>query len=171
MELFGTKGQKFLHCPGTKGQRDKLKILPRDGTGRDFDRLSRPVPGRPAGQNHIQFCPLIPFSESKSRKFLQNFFFFKYFFFFFEKMAQKEPFCPAGRPGTEDLVPGFRVLLLSRDKGTAGRGNFFCPGTKGQRDTETFLSRDKGTTGRPVPVCPGTSRGTSRPLETLVYID
>ena len=79
-------------------------------------------------------------------------------------MAQKEPFCPAGRPGTEDLVPGFRVLLLSRDKGTAGRGNFFCPGTKGQRDTETFLSRDKGTTGRPVPVRPG----TSRPLETLI---
>jgi hypothetical protein len=33
VQLFGTKGQKFLHCPGTKGQRDKLKILPRDGTG------------------------------------------------------------------------------------------------------------------------------------------
>ena len=49
-QLFGTKGQKFLPCPGTKGQRDKLKILPRDGTGRDFDSLSRPVPGRPAGQ-------------------------------------------------------------------------------------------------------------------------
>ena len=31
----GTTGQKFLHCPGTKGQRDKLKFLPRDGTGRD----------------------------------------------------------------------------------------------------------------------------------------
>ena len=29
----GTTGQKFLHCPGTKGQRDKLKILPRDGPG------------------------------------------------------------------------------------------------------------------------------------------
>ena len=31
------------------GQRDKLKIYPRDGTGRDgiFDKLSRPVPGRP----------------------------------------------------------------------------------------------------------------------------
>ena len=46
----GTPGQKFLHCPGTKGQRDKLKILPREGTGRDFDRLSRPVPGCPVGQ-------------------------------------------------------------------------------------------------------------------------
>ena len=59
MQLFGTTGQKFLPCPGTKGQRDKLKILPRDGTGRDFDSLSRPVPGRPAGQNHFLFCTLM----------------------------------------------------------------------------------------------------------------
>ena len=34
VQLFGTKGHKFLHCPGTKEQRDKLKILPRHGTGR-----------------------------------------------------------------------------------------------------------------------------------------
>ena len=32
VQLFGTKGQKFFHCPGTKGQRDRLRILPRDGT-------------------------------------------------------------------------------------------------------------------------------------------
>ena len=32
MQLFRTKGQKFLHCSGRKGQRDRLKILPRDGT-------------------------------------------------------------------------------------------------------------------------------------------
>ena len=32
---FGTKGKKFLHCPGTKGQRDKLKILPQDGMDQD----------------------------------------------------------------------------------------------------------------------------------------
>ena len=32
VHLFGTKGQKFLHCPGTKGQRDKLKSLPWNGT-------------------------------------------------------------------------------------------------------------------------------------------
>ena len=44
-----------------------------------------------------------------------------------------------------------------------------CPGTTGLRDKIFFLSRDKGTTGRPVPVCPGTSRGTSRPLETLIW--
>ena len=37
----GTMGQKFLHCPETKGQRDKLKILPRDGTGRDSQNSGR----------------------------------------------------------------------------------------------------------------------------------
>ena len=56
-----------------------------------------------------------------------------------------------GRPGTEEFVPGHLLLPLSRDKGTPGQAKLFCPGTKGQRDRETFLSRDKGTTGRPVP--------------------
>ena len=42
----GTTGQKFLHCPGTKGQRDKLKILPRDGTGRDSQNSGRDGPGQ-----------------------------------------------------------------------------------------------------------------------------
>mgnify|MGYP001417597666 CR=1 FL=1 len=55
---FGHKGTEVPHCPMTKGQRDKLKILPRDGKGRDslsksgmqeetvrdFDCLSHPVP-------------------------------------------------------------------------------------------------------------------------------
>ena len=50
-------GQKFLHCPGTKGQRDKLKILPRDGgqagTAKIRDGKGRDSknPGRDAGQN------------------------------------------------------------------------------------------------------------------------
>ena len=43
----GTTGQKFLHCPGTKGQRDKLKILPRDRTGRDSQNSGRDGPGQP----------------------------------------------------------------------------------------------------------------------------
>ena len=51
VQLFGTKGQKFLHCPGTKGQWDKLKILPRDRTGQDFDSLSRSVPRDKTGQS------------------------------------------------------------------------------------------------------------------------
>ncbi len=47
-----------------------------------------------------------------------------------------------GRPGTEEFVPGFLLLPLSRDKGTPGQENFFLPG---QRDNRT-----------------------SRPVETLV---
>ena len=39
-----------------------------------------------------------------------------------------------GRPRTEDFVPGFLLLLLSRHKGTAGQG--------------IFLSQDKGTSGQ-----------------------
>ena len=42
VQLFGTAGQAKLFCPGTKGQRDKLKILPRDGTG-----FFETVPSRP----------------------------------------------------------------------------------------------------------------------------
>ena len=41
MNLFGTTGQIFRRCPGTKGQRDKLKILPRDGTGRYSQNTGR----------------------------------------------------------------------------------------------------------------------------------
>ena len=69
----------------------------------------------------------------------------------------------------------FGKVILSRD-GTGQRSlsrdicSCPCPGTKGHRDKNFFLSRDKGTTGRPVPVCPGTSRGTSRPVETLISI-
>ena len=49
----GTTGQKFLHCPGTKGQRDKLKILPRDGTVRDSQNPGRDGPGQPnSGTGH-----------------------------------------------------------------------------------------------------------------------
>ena len=47
-----------------------------------------------------------------------------------------------GRPGTENFVPGFLQLSLSRDKGTPGQENFFVPG---QRDN-----------------------GTSRPVESLI---
>ena len=37
-------GQKLLHCPGAKGQRDKLKILQRDGSGQES--LSKSGTGR-----------------------------------------------------------------------------------------------------------------------------
>ena len=47
MQVFGTKGQKFLHCPGTEGQRDKLKILPRDEKGRDSQNSGQDGSGQP----------------------------------------------------------------------------------------------------------------------------
>ena len=52
MQLFGTKGQKFLYCPGTKGQEDELKILPREGTGQDSQNSGGEGPGQPkSGQD------------------------------------------------------------------------------------------------------------------------
>ena len=67
-----------------------------------------------------------------------------------------------GRPRTEDFVPRFLLLLLSRHKGTAGQG-FFLSQDKGTSGQGTFFVLDKGTTGCSIPDCPGTL-----PLETLV---
>ena len=53
MGLFRTKGQKFLHCPGTKGQQDKLKILPWHETGRYS--LSKSGTGHGMGQSLFFF--------------------------------------------------------------------------------------------------------------------
>ena len=41
MIVLGQRKQqeKDFFCPGTKGQRDKLKILPQDGTGWDFETV------------------------------------------------------------------------------------------------------------------------------------
>ena len=52
-----------------------------------------------------------------------------------------------GSPGTEEFVQGILLLLLSRDKGTAGQGIFYSPGRKGRRDKEIFSpgQRDNGT--------------------------
>ena len=41
VQLFGTAGQAKMFSPGTKGQRGKLKILPRDGPGRDSQNSGR----------------------------------------------------------------------------------------------------------------------------------
>ena len=51
MQLFGTKGQKFLPCPRTKGLRDKLKILPRVGPG--WDGISKSGTGCGMGRHEI----------------------------------------------------------------------------------------------------------------------
>ena len=59
--IFGTKGHKFLHVPGQRDKRDKLKILPKDRTGQDSlsrskaqhgrDSVSHPVPRDKTGQS------------------------------------------------------------------------------------------------------------------------
>ena len=66
MQLFGTKGQKFLYCPGTKGQRDKLKILQRAGPGRDS--LSKFGTGYGMGQYEIlTACPVPSLGTKRDR--------------------------------------------------------------------------------------------------------
>ena len=127
----GTTGQKSLYC-----QRDKLKILPRNRPGRDFAILPRDGPGRDFDTGQ----------KGKKRQFLT--FFEKKFANQIVVLSRDRRVCP--RIFAAALVPG------QRDRGIR---KLFCPGTKGQRDKETFLSRDKGTTGRPVPDCPGTSLG------------
>ena len=46
-----------------------------------------------------------------------------------------------GCPGTEEVVPGFLLLPLSRDKGTAGQGNIFAPGQKDNTYSFDWLDR------------------------------
>ena len=56
VQLFGTKGQRFLPCPRTKGQWDKLKILPRDEPGRDSQNSGQDGTGQPKSRDK-GFCP------------------------------------------------------------------------------------------------------------------
>ena len=45
MQLFGTKGQKFLHCPGTKGQRDNGTTGQANNLAKGQDGLEQPKSG------------------------------------------------------------------------------------------------------------------------------
>ena len=47
---FQDKGTEVPLLSRNKGTTGQAQNLPRDGPGRDFNGLSRPVPGRPAGQ-------------------------------------------------------------------------------------------------------------------------
>ena len=53
------------------------------------------------------------------------FLFWNVLFLFFVLFWESD-FVP-GRPGTEEFVPRFLLLPLSRNKGTAGQGNIFVP--------------------------------------------
>ena len=52
VQLFGTIGQKFLHCPGTTGQAKNL-ATGRDGTAKSWERTGRDNknPRRDTGKN------------------------------------------------------------------------------------------------------------------------
>ena len=90
--------------------------------------------GFPTGQDFLvpwdnhYFFPMISCFRTSCSCFRTSFFCFCSFW--------ENDFVP-GHPGTEEFVPGFLLLLLSRNKGTAGQGNF-------------FLSRDKGTVGQEI---------------------
>ena len=82
-----TMGQKSLYCPHAKGQPEKLKILPRNRPGWDFDILQWEEPGR---NFDSMSCPGISTGKkgkkSKKLQFLNkkinivNFFIFLKFF-------------------------------------------------------------------------------------------
>ena len=170
---------------GTTGQAQNL------ATGRDGILTACPVPSRdvPRDRNERKSVKKMEFfSDFSSSSCFGTFFFcfrtsFSCFRTSFPVLERPFPvsehhFPVLERPFSvlERLFPGFWGVILSPD--VPGQKSLSrdicscpCPGTKGHRDKKFSLSRDKGTTGRPVPVCPGLSRGTSRPLETLVIID
>ena len=84
----------------------------RDRPGRDFHRLSHPVLGKNGGQKEKRGKNVK--KSEKKRMFLPIFPFFDIFF------DNKVVILVPGRPGTQEFVPGFLILPLSWDKGTAG---------------------------------------------------
>ena len=130
MQLLGTKGQKFHPCPGTKGQRDKLKILPRDGILTACPVPSWKIPRQPWDKRE---------KRVKKYRFLKQKLFSINFYFIFQNFGLFLTFFVLGCPRTDEFVPGFLLLLLSRDKGTAGQG-FFLTLKKGRQVKKTFLS-------------------------------
>ena len=133
-------GQRDRRSFVVPGQRDKLKILPRDGTA----GIASQNPGWDVGRDRVLLfcqgtgrdgiltaCPIPEYpgtttgQKGKKSKKIQ---------FFWSVTSRNREVCP----GIFDaaLVPG------QRDSGTR---IFFCPGTKGRRDKDIFLSRDNGT--------------------------
>ena len=151
-QLFGTKGKKFLHCPGTKGQQDKLKILPWDRTGQDS--LSKSGTGcgtgeslcfwqNPRRDNHY-FFPIISCCIT-SFSILEHLFLFQDLLILFQDLLilfQNALFC--FRTSYSCFLVSFEKVILSRDRVVCPR--ILTPVlVPGQRDKEIFLSPDKVT--------------------------
>ena len=56
----GTTGHKFLHCPGTKGQWDKLKILSWDGTVQLFGTKGQKFLHCPGTEGQRDMLKILP---------------------------------------------------------------------------------------------------------------
>ena len=135
-------GQKLFHCPGTKGQRDNVKIflqdrpgqdfdiVPQDGVGRNFDILTPDGPGRNF-DSLSRYIPGQPRDKKKKRVINYNFrkiFHGKFFYFFLT-------FFVPGSPGT----PGIFAAALVPGQSDSRTRKLFCPGKKGQWDVLDVL--------------------------------
>ena len=128
MQLFGTKEQKFLDCPGTKGQQDKLKILQRDRPG--WDSLTNSETGHRTGGYEILTACLVPFLGTKQDRAEKNVLKHKK-----DVLKQKKDILKQKRTSKtaqdvlkkENDIPGQRKLFRDRE-------TFFVPG---QRDSRT----------------------------------
>ena len=146
MQLFRTKGQKILCCPRTKGQWDKLKIMPQDGMGRGSQ--SKSGPGRGTGQG-FDFLP----RDGLGRDFDS-----------LSCPVQEYPRTTTGQKGKKSkkfqfLKKKYFIKFLA-----------FLSWTKEQRDMDFFLSRDKKDGVTRICFFLGErDNGTSCPLETLFW--
>ena len=118
--------------------------MPQDRQGQNFDSLSRPIPEYPgtATGQKEKKSKKITILEKKKKKILTS----------FENFLSRD-------------VPGQRSLL--RDFCCCS-----CPGTKGQRDKETFFVPGQRTARQGNFFVTGQrDNGTSRSLETLIHMD
>ena len=151
MQLFGTKGQKFLHCPGTKGQRDKLKILPRDGTGRDS--LSKSGTGRGTGQS--LFFSMISCFRTSFPVLERPFLFWNVLSCFRTSFSCYRTSFYCFGTSFSCFLCSFGKVILSRDvPGQRSLSRDFCscpcPRTKGQWDVPSrIVPRDVPSLGNP----------------------
>ena len=142
----GTDVPSFSRNKGTTGQAQNLAMC-QDGPGQD---------------KHFFFVKILYRTQDRMGQYFFPLFLFQNVLFLFQNNLS------CFRTSFSCFVPGFLLLLLSKDKGTAEQGNFFvsgqrdsgtrlifCPGTKGQQDKDFFC---RGTSRRPIPYCPGTSR-------------
>ena len=181
MQLFGTKAQKFIHCPKPKGTTGQAQNF---ATGRDWpgragttsqnlgwDRVlmfchgkgrdgiysacpipSRKIPGQPWGKRE-KIVIKSKFLKKKGR----------IFFAFFCRLKILGLFWTSQDRG---VCPGMFAAALVPTQKDSGTRSLFLSLEKGRLDKETYLSWDNGTMGCPVPDCPG----TSCPMETLLEI-